>query len=360
VGLAGRARAALGNYQAQAKVASAISCLMKKILPLALLCVAVQAGASPLFDNNGVINVELTGPIRSLIKNKNDRTELPFVLKANGVEHHVQVRVRGKSRLRVCDFPPLRFNFLDGDTRQTVFADQDKLKLVTHCRSKDVAQTDALQEFAAYRIFNLISDVGYRVRLLRITYRDTDERRKDEVLARYGFLIEPQSELAERFGGHPAKVTGVSLRSLDDDQAAAVYIFQYLIGNTDWSLAKAEDDDVCCHNGDILEIESKRFYVPYDFDLAGLVNAKYAYPDPALPIRKVTQRMYRGYCTSRDTLRSALGIVKTRKADILDVLSEMPALPEDERAKSIDYLNQFFTRAEDEENMLLSFERRCL
>ena len=333
---------------------------MKKIFSLALLCVSAQAGASPLFNDNAVIDVELTGPIGLLIKNKKERNELPFVLKANGVEHHVQVRVRGKSRLRVCAFPPLRFNFSTRDTEQMVFADQDKLKLVTHCRSKDIAETDALQEFAAYRIFNLISDVGYRVRLLHITYRDTDERRKNEVIVRYGFLIESQAELADRIGGRPAKVTGVSLRSLDDRQAALVYVFQYMIGNTDWSMAKADDDDVCCHNGDILEIESKHFYVPYDFDLAGLVNAKYAYPDPALRIRKVTQRMYRGYCTSRDTLQSALGMVRKRKVDILGVLSEIPGLPEDEQAMSIDYLSQFFTRAEDEEKMLQSFERRCL
>ncbi len=288
--------------------------LVSRLLPFALLSIAVQAGASPLFDDSAVIEVELTGPIGSLIKNKKERNELPFVLKANGVEHHVPVRVRGKSHLRVCDFPPLRFNFSTRDTEQMVFADQDKLKLVTHCRSKDIAETDALQEFAAYRIFNLISDVGYRVRLLHITYRDTDERRKSEVIVRYGFLIESQ----------------------------------------------ADDDDVCCHNGDIIESESKRFYVPYDFDLAGLVNAKYAYPDPALPIRKVTQRMYRGYCTSRDALQSALDIIKSHEEEILGVLSEIPGLPEDERAMSVDYLNQFFTRAEDEEKLLQSFERRCL
>jgi len=138
-----------------------------------------------------------------------------------------------------------------------------------------------------------------------------------------------------------------------------VYIFQYLIGHTDWSLAKSDDDDVCCHNGGILDIESMRFYVPCDFDLAGLVNGKYAYPNPALPIRKVTQRMYRGFCTSRATLQSALGIVKARRADILGVLSAIPGLPEDDRAKGVNYLNQFFMRADDEEKLLQSFERRC-
>ena len=333
--------------------------LVRNLLPFALLSVAAHVGASPLFDDNAVIDVELTGPIESLIRKKDDRTEQLFVLKASGVEQHVQVRVRGKSRLRICKFPPLRLNFSDSDTEQTVFAGQDKIKLVTHCRSNDASQVDALQEYATYRIFNIISDISYRVRLLHITYRDTDERRKDEVLERYGFLLESDHELAARVGGHPVNVTGISLRSLDEDHAAAVYIFQYLIGNTDWSMVMADEDDVCCHNGDILDIESKRYYVPYDFDLVGLVNSKYAYPDPSLPIRKVTQRYYRGFCTSRDTLQSALGIIKSHREEILGVLSDIPGFPEKDRKRSIDFLNQFFTRADDEEKMLKSFERRC-
>jgi hypothetical protein len=333
--------------------------LVRNLLPFALLSVAAHAGASPLFDDNAVIDVELTGPIGSLIRKKDDSTEVPFVLKANGVEQQVQVRVRGKSRLRICKFPPLRLNFSDSDTEQTVFAGQDKIKLITHCRSNNASQVDALQEYAVYRIFNIISDIGYRVRLLHITYRDTDERRKDDLIERYGFLLESQSALAARVGGAPVDVTGISLRSLDEDHAAAVYIFQYLIGNTDWSFVMADGDDVCCHNGDILDIDSTRYYVPYDFDLVGLVNSKYAYPDPSLPIRKVTQRYYVGFCTSRDTLQSALGIIKSHKEEILGVLSDIPGLPEKDRNRSIDFLTQFFTRADDEEKMLKSFEKRC-
>ncbi len=325
-----------------------------------VIAVGAQATASPLFDDNSVIDVELIGPIGSLVADKKDDTELPFVLIANGVEHRVKVRVRGNSRLRVCKFPPLRFNFSGSDTERTVFAGQDKLKLVTHCRNRAVAQTDALEEYAAYRIFNLVAGVSYRVRLLRITYMDTDERRRDKRLEYYGFLIESQTELAERVGGQTANVTGVSLRSLDKDQAALVYVFQYLIGNTDWSMVKAGGDDTCCHNGDIVDIGTDRFYVPYDFDLAGLVNANYAYPDPSLRIRKVTQRLYRGFCTERETLESALALVVSHKVDILDVLNKMPGLPQKERSRSSNYLKDFFARAEDPEKMLQLFERRCL
>ncbi len=157
------------GFEIQLRVACVMSQLMKKSFLLALLCIAVHSIASPLFDDNAVIDVELIGPIGSLIKKKDDSTEVPFVLKANAVEQQVQIRVRGKSRLRLCKFPPLRLNFSDSDTEQTVFAGQDKIKLVTHCRSNDASQVDALQEYAVYRIFNIISDISYRVRLLHIT-----------------------------------------------------------------------------------------------------------------------------------------------------------------------------------------------
>jgi len=316
--------------------------------------------AAPLFDDNTVIDVELVGPIGSLIKDKDDEVEVPFVLNANGVEHQIQVRARGKSRLRVCNFPPLRFNFSKGAPENSVFAGQDKLKLVTHCRNKDIAQTDALQEFATYRIFNEISDIGYKVRLLRITYTDTENRFSPKLDEHYAFLIESQAGLAARVGGEPANVTGISLKSLDDDHTALVYVFQYLVGNTDWSMVMTEGDDVCCHNGDIVDIGTSRFYIPYDFDLAGISNAKYAYPDPSLPIRKVTQRLYRGFCTERETLARAISAVAGHKAEILDVLNNMPGMPERDRSQSSNYLKEFFVRAEDPEKMLQSFERRCL
>lgn len=141
---------------------------MRKLFPVVILTIASHAGASPLFDDDAAIDVELTGPVSTLIRKKKDRIEQPFLLRANGVEHEIRVRVRGKSRLRVCDFPPLRLNFSGQETSGTVFAGQEELKLVTHCRNRATAQTDALQEYSAYRIFNLLSDVSYKVRLLRI------------------------------------------------------------------------------------------------------------------------------------------------------------------------------------------------
>jgi hypothetical protein len=266
--------------------------LTRSLLLLILSVIAYPTLASPLFDEDQVLRIELNGPLSSLVKNKASREERPFQLQVDGVTLDIKVRTRGNSRLRVCTFPPLRLDFRSTDTAETVFANQGKLKLVTQCRNGKRSQQDVLEEYVAYRILTLLSGVSFRVRLVHIAYIDTDSR-GDKKKQQYGFFIEPVKQLVARTNGVKAEVPAVSLVSLDQAQAALVYIFQYLIGNTDWSLVTAESDEHCCHNVDLIDVGSKRFLLPYDFDLSGLVNATYARPDPSLRIRKVQQRLYR-------------------------------------------------------------------
>ena len=332
----------------------------KRLLTFALLVAACPASASSLFEDSEVVEVSLTGPLSTLFETEDDRAELPFSFTVSGAEHAVKVRLRGKSRRRVCKFPPLRLNFSSGGTSQSVFEGQDKLKLVTHCRGNRAAQVNVLEEYTAYRIFNLLSDVSYRVRLLHVTYTDTDGGLKENSFKRYGFVIEPASGLAARVGGQLAEVPGVSLSSLNAEQAATVFIFQYLVGNTDWSLVTNDLDDSCCHNGDLVDVGSDRYYVPYDFDLSGLVNARYARPDPSLRIKKVTQRRYRGFCLPGDSLENALSKIMARRPDIMAAVSQLPDLSQKEIAVMTRYIEKFFAAATDADKLLASFESKCL
>ncbi len=334
--------------------------MSKSILALAALLLASHTSAETLFDDDTVLEAALTGPLSSLIKKREKREEMPFILRVSNVEHAIMLSARGNSRLKVCSFPPLRIRFSADDTAETLFTGQEKLKLVTHCRMHDSNQTDVLEEYAAYRILNLISDVSYKVRLLHITYTDTDRHGEDNSFDRYGFVIESASELANRTGGQPAHVAGVTLSSLDEHQAATVFIFQYLIANADWSLVSAEGDDTCCHNGDLFDIGSSRYYVPYDFDLSGLVNARYAKKNPLLRNTKVRQRRYGGYCISTEVLKDALAAIKVRRADILGVIHELPGLSGKDVEETVEYLDKFFVRADDEGKLLQMFEDRCI
>jgi hypothetical protein len=331
----------------------------KILLLWLLLALASPLHAGSLFEDDSPLEIELTGPLWSLAKNKKERKEWPFHLRSETLELDFLLRARGNSRMRICDFPPLRFNFKNTDTAGTVFEGQEKLKLVTLCRKNDRSEDDVLEEYAAYRIFGLLSDVSFRVRLVHITYKDTDDRIKEKYRTSYGFLIEPQDQLASRVDGSLSEIPAVSLQRLDKHQAALVYIYQYLIGNTDWSFVAADGDESCCHNIKLIKIGSKQFPVPYDFDLAGIVNASYARPDQSLKIKKVSQRLYRGFCTEPDVLKTALTSITSRQDKVLDVIAGLPALTEEEKAKQINYLEDFFKKAANKDKIIKSFEKSC-
>ena len=329
------------------------------ILTLMLASLGSPLHAGSLFEENTTLEIDLTGPFWSLVKNKKDRSELPFVLRSGTVEVDLKVRARGNSRLQVCGFPPLRLNFSKADTVDSLFEGQDKLKLVTRCMKGDRYEKDVLEEYAAYRIFSLLSDVGYRVRLVNLTFNDTDNRLNKAFRQSYGFLIEPLDRLGSRVEGSVSELAGVSLRQLDENQAALVYIFQYLIANTDWSFATAVQDEYCCHNIELIDIGSKLFPVPYDFDLSGLVNAAYAKSHPSLKIDNAAKRVYRGYCTDTEILRGALRRIIGKEQEILHVINSLPSSAVHENQKRIDYLKDFFEKARDQDKIISEFEKRC-
>ena len=327
------------------------------LVGLGLLITSLPSIASGLFEEDQPLTAQLKGPLSSVIRHKEDEKAYPFTLQHNGVEYQVQVRARGNSRKRICKFPPLRLE-IEGDTPEdSPFHGQKNLKLVTHCQSSQSAEANVLQEYAAYRFFSLLSPASFRVRLLKISYLDSD---KEKVIERHGFIIEPVDAVASRINGEEVKRPAVSLKSLDDEQEALVYVFQYLIGNTDWSLVSSEGSDECCHNGKLIDRNGELFYIPYDFDLSGLVNARYAYPDSSLPIKKVTQRLYRGFCLDQPTLRSAIRSVRSRETDFKHIIDNLPALSASESKKMYRFVDRFFDEAVDEEKILQSIERRCL
>ncbi len=253
----------------------------------------------------------------------------------------------------------LRLDFASESVEDTEFAGQDKLKLVTHCKGSGQYEQNILEESAAYRILNVLTALSFRIRLLHVNYVDTD-RPGSAAVTRYGFVIESDEEFARRIGGQPLGVRNVSRNMLDARHAALVYVFHHLIGNTDWSLVRYFDDEYCCHNGKLFSMGNSNYYIPYDFDMSGLVNAGYAEPQPELRLRNVRTRRYRGYCTDRAVLTEALRAIVSQRDAILGVVTELPGLSAKNRQRQLHYLDKFFAMAAKEDKMLDEFEWRCL
>ena len=323
------------------------------------LLVGATVGAAPVFDGDDVLELELRGPLRDVTNSRRGREVRTFELITGDDVLPVEVRVRGQSRLKLCDFPPLRLDFTNSDVDGTIFAGQAKLKLVSHCKARSAYEDNVLEEYVAYRIFSLLSDYALKARLLRVRYVDTTRPGKDP-LERYAFVIESLDALAERAGGTLLQRRALAKGSMDLEQLATVFVYQYLIGNTDWSLVAARGEELCCHNGELLEREGRVFYVPYDFDFAGLVNARYAKPLPEMGIKTVKTRRYRGYCFEGLDLNAAILRTLDKETAILELLRSLPAVEQDAVGDRIRYVERFFEEARDVDELVKDFERSCI
>jgi hypothetical protein len=257
---------------------------------------ASPAGTVGLFESTEPLALNIHMDATKLCRDPRLDTcaDLPVVLEyrdADGAERRVEASLRSRGRFRDetgdCSLPAL-FVFFGDDTVGTLFAGQTMLPLTTHCRPQAQFEQYVLKEYLAYRIYNALTDKSLRVRLARVTYHDTSGR--TEPLERYAFFVEHFDSLA---GYHDAvvwKPKQFDVRHADATEMATLDVFQYLIGNTDWSA-------VFGHNIVLIrDAAGLVTAVPYDFDFSGLVDAEYATPAPQLPIRNVTQRLFRGVC----------------------------------------------------------------
>ena len=118
-----------------------------------------------------------------------------------------------------------------------------------------------------------------------------------------------------------------------------VAIFQYMIGNTDWSVPYN-------HNVRLIKLKKdtimRPFLVPYDFDYAGLVNAIYAVPAPELGMETVLERNYRGFPRNMAELELVLAPMREKKEEIYAIIKECAPLSRKNKAEMIGYLEEFF------------------
>ena len=254
----------------------------------------------------------------------------------------LKVKTHGIWRLKHCDLPPLRWNFANKAVKGTVFHDVEKPKVVSVCRDNDRYEQLVLQEYQLYRIYQLITPQSHRARLLRMTYVDSASGKPE--VTRYAFVFEDPDQLAARLRGIMAKTKGATASDLDPEAGALAYVFQYFIGNTDFSFNQL-------HNGEIVLKADGTPIVPvgYDFDFSGAVDAPYATPDPSLPIKKVRERLFRGYCAFMDDYPAAIERFREKKDAIYALYRDEIGKLMDEGAvrRALEYYDEFYGLIKD-------------
>ncbi len=301
----------------------------------------------PLFSGDDTLEIEVEGPFDFLARERPDEEEAPGKLRflnADGetLEFDVQIRARGNWRRNpeICDFPPLRINFKKSQTDDTLFDKQDKIKLVTHCNdTKSYAQA-VVSEYLAYRIYNILSDYSFRVRLVNMIYVYTDRSRS---LNSYAVFIEHKDRLGKRIDGEPVQTERVPIGSIYPDNLSLASVFQYFIGNTDFSPVASPPDEDCCHNQALFTSEEGPYRtIPFDFDQTGLVDAKHAAPNPRFGISTVKVRLYRGRCVNNELLPATLQHFQDKRAEIEALIENQPELTPVTRRNMLKYVDSFY------------------
>ncbi len=323
--------------------------------------------ADRLFRSNDVLEVTISAPFKTLMNKRSNEEDLPgklsYVDEAGAtVEFDIGVRARGlfRRQKRVCPFPPIRLNIKKSEAKDTLFRKQDKLKLVTHCRNgSERYEQVAMREYLAYRFLNELTDFSFRVRLLRITYVNTD--RSDDEEIRYGFVIEHRDRLAKRIDLPRLEIKHTSVASLASDHTNLASVFQYFIANTDYSPIASAPDSFCCHNGNLFGKVGQPYYsIPYDFDMAGLVDAPYAEPNPQFTIRNVRQRLYRGRCQNNGHLPDSLQQFRDKKETFYSMVENMADLSNVSKNGMYVLIDRFYDLINDPDDVEKKMVRKCV
>ena len=343
---------------------------------LAALLGPAAAQEAPLFADDEPLALALTFDVREVTGDRSENppwypATLTHTSDAGETALDIGVRTRGYYRLNYldCDIPPLRLNVRKKEAEGTVFEGQDKLKLVTHCQDgRDAYEQYVLQEYLIYRAYALLTEISFRTRLVRITYRDAAGKRED--VTRYGFLIEDDDRMAERLRGQVIQRERIHPDATDREQVALMSVFHYMVGNTDWTVSTLHNVRLVYLTavGDSL-IQAGAFNqgsgtsalvaVPYDFDWSGLIETPYATPDPQLGLRSVRQRRYMGFCRTVGEFQAVLDRFRAREADLYALFRESPYLEPRVAERSVAYLEEFFEQVGTERGVERAFLRDC-
>lgn len=306
---------------------------------------SLQLNRQQFFLADSIIEVTLATDIKKL----KTQTKVP-VWQAGSITMHfskdaeitedIRVQPRGVYRRENCDIAALLLDF--NNASSPALAPLKKLKLVGSCRMGNGNEDLLLKEYLIYKLYNALSELSFRVRLLHISYNDS--KKKYKPYSQYAFLIEDLKDLAERNNCIEIKKTVFLKDGTHRNHMTIVNLFQYMIGNTDWSIPNNHNIKLVVPKNDPL---NKPFVIPYDFDYAGLVNAPYAVPKEDLMIATVTDKYYKGFVRTMDELLKAVDIFKTKKDSLLLMINNFQLLNNRVKNQMTRYLEEFFQIIDD-------------
>lgn len=315
------------------------------------------AQSENLFDKSEILHISLNGELLELLNNRTGKAEYYHITlsyqkeDSSIVDIPIRSRTRGNFRRMKdnCVFPPLYLNFSDKH-ENGIFSSLDRIKLVMPCKEDKYV----LREYHVYKLYNLISPKSFRARLVSITLNDPGLRPRERGPF-YGLLLEEEERMAERNHMVPLKQQLVRPEQTVREDFLKMAVFEYLIGNTDWSVQYRQNVKLITADS-----SGKIYTVPYDFDHAGIVGAPYAKPAPELKLATIKDRRYRGYCIENMAYYDdVIAHYNELKESIYAVYTESDLLDPRYVKSTVKYLDGFFKVLDNPRTFKREFQYPC-
>jgi len=311
-----------------------MNCHAARLALVLVLAVSARTGeAQPLFQSKAPLEMTLTTNLRDLMRER-DSTRLRWFgaemryLDETGAEQRIPVELRARGHFRRqssnCAFPPLFIRAERAVRDSSVLRGNPRVKIVTPCRpgSADFQQY-IFTEYQAYQTYALIDSMHHRTRLVNVTYADSAARVRPITVT--AFLLETAEEVADEYGLDHVETEGVTWEFTFPNEINALSLFQYWIGNTDWSVSGL-------HNVALFRTADQMYRpVAYDFDWTGLVNPRYAFPNPTLGLSGMRERRHRGPCRTAEQWAPTIARFQAAKPAV-DSIWSTPLPGQDARA----------------------------
>ncbi len=299
------------------------------------------------------IEVKISTDVRNLLNKRVKREYQPAQISmrfpdSSVINEEIRIQTRGVYRLNNCYMPSLMLNFRNNSSPR--LRPLQKLKLVCGCGTSSDDEQLIIKEYLTYKLYNLLTPMSFRVRMLRVTYEDSKGKKKP--YTQYGFFIEDVDDMAYRNKCEEQDEEVGSSERTSRQHMTMVNIFQYMIGNCDWSIPGLHNMKLIRPLGNPGALP---YAVAYDFDYCGLVNAPYAVPPEQLEIKMVTERYYRGFPCSMEELEPIVANFKQQRDKSMALINNCQWLSSRYKKEMTSFLDEFFKLIDNKSRVKSTF-----
>jgi len=313
-----------------------------------------------LFDNTEILALRIESDFTHLEATKESEEYQPALLRVKYgdslyMRKKVEIRARGNSRKKYCDYPPFKIRFGQTGFAISEFSRVSDLKVVSQCHPSPVYESYLLKEYLAYRVYQMLSPMSYRTRLARITYVDTGKKGKS--WEQYGFLIEDDEMVEKRLDLVEVNRPEDRMARIDPDNLARVSLIQYLLGNVDWNVNSGHNIKYFQRSSDP---QDTVFILGYDFDLTGFVDPAYGVPKASLNMTRMQDRRFIGCEIPEKTLWKNFQYLIRQKEPILELIEGFDLLPYEKGRDISSFLKTAFSLEKKEKRKERELIKKCI